>query len=69
MPNERFFSACVTFVAVCALLSISSCTIHANEKIAEMVRQGKDPIAAKCAIWGEGNGICQAYIHLNTEGK
>lgn len=43
--------------AILALIVVGlpvSCTVHANNKIADMVSKGADPIEAACAL-GSGN--------------
>ena len=54
------------FAILCAtlvLLSPAACTMNRQHTIAEAVKNGADPIAAKCAIEGDSGHtpMCLAY--------
>lgn len=54
----------VAGLALVSLLAVTSCVMHANHEVAAMAKAGANPIAAKCAIWGDGGGVCQTYLFL-----
>lgn len=42
-----------TLLLLIVVAGISSCSIHAENKTTEMVKNGTDPVAARCAIYGD----------------
>ncbi len=62
-----------TVVAVVAMTLMAAvvaspvgCTVNRHNKIAEAIRNGADPIGAKCAIEGESqnSNLCTDYLRL-----
>ena len=56
MDNEQKFWvsiwSIVSITLVGLVLTISSCTISQNGKITDLIKNGTDPIAARCSIVG-----------------
>ena len=53
----RFFTL-VTIIIVCAVFSITSCTMYRNNKISESIKDGKNPIEVACALGAEMGTTC-----------
>jgi hypothetical protein len=51
---------CVTAVALMPL----ACTVSRHRAVADAIKAGADPIAAKCAIEGDNRGdpLCVGYV-------
>lgn len=46
----------LALVVIVLVVTVGSCTIHANARITEMTLNGIDPLRAKCAL--SGNDYC-----------
>lgn len=56
--KEKLIEYLVPALTACVLLGIligvpAACTAHRHKMIAEVIKSGADPIAAKCAIEGD----------------
>lgn len=56
---------CVAMLVTALLASPVACTMHRQRLIAEAIKGGADPLAAKCAIEGDSgdsrtNALCMA---------
>jgi hypothetical protein len=57
MDDNQFWVAIWRLVALLVLaivVVVAGCTTAADQKVAELVAKGVNPIAARCAIYGAG---------------
>ena len=59
MDFDRIMAIGLVAVAIIAILTTVSCTMHQDRRITEMVESGANPIDASCAIKNGRDGICQ----------
>lgn len=70
MERSEVFTWCMGFAAVVAVAALPvSCTKHRQTLVAEAIKNGADPIAAKCAIEGDSQDskMCLVYAARHTQ--
>lgn len=69
MDFNNLLITCLTVISVAACISISSCSIHTNNKIAEAIKNGADPVAARLAFENNQNDILRGVYIGKLKGE
>lgn len=65
---DKLIIKALALCAVTATLTIGSCNIHLDYRIAKAIEQGNDPILSRAAFVC-GDGTYERIIHLVNENK
>jgi hypothetical protein len=71
MNENEFWLKCLALIASTILgvaVATAVTSMHADNKVAERVEKGVDPIKARCAIYGSASGKSLAICMLVAQG-
>lgn len=67
---DHAIAALATVCAALVLMSPVACTVHRDRAIADAIKNGVDPIAARCAIGGPDASHAPMCVgHVSTRQK
>lgn len=62
--GERTFLYCLVVIITFFIIAVTSCNIHQDARVAEMVKNGANPIIASCSM---GRGTEMACLQALEE--